>query len=136
MDPASLIRDGSALVRLWREKERQWNEKLLSPIGVLWMAEEDDSFERASLPPLKEAGIPYEELPAEELKSGGRRLILNVSAGGFMNRTAVICWHGLLAKRWWSILWTEGGSYRQIAVTPPATEEASGKAWISPTDRS
>ena len=26
---------------LWREQERQWNEKLLHSIGVLWMAEDD-----------------------------------------------------------------------------------------------
>src|ERR1035441_3204971 len=37
------------------------------PIGVLWMAEDDDVFERGSLPLLNDAGIPFERLAVNEL---------------------------------------------------------------------
>jgi glycine/D-amino acid oxidase-like deaminating enzyme len=55
-------------LQLWSEHEERWKKPLLRRIGVLWMAEGDDSFERASLPPLKDAGIPYEEVPVTELE--------------------------------------------------------------------
>jgi len=112
---------------LWRQNERRWNQKLLSPIGVLWMAEEDDSFERASLPPLKEAGIPYEELPAEELKKRWPQINFERVRWGIYEPQSGY----LLARASCQTLvehfMEEGGSYRQVAVTPPATEENVGK---------
>src|SRR5260370_5999411 len=52
---------------LWRQHEAQWKRKFFFPIGVLWMAEADDTFERGSLPFLKNAGIPSERLTVNEL---------------------------------------------------------------------
>src|SRR5260370_32894360 len=52
---------------LWKQHEAQWNRKFFFPIGVLWMAEADDTFERGSLPFLKDAGIPFEQLMVNEL---------------------------------------------------------------------
>jgi glycine/D-amino acid oxidase-like deaminating enzyme len=52
---------------LWKHHEAQWKRKFFFPIGVLWMAEGDDTYERASLPFLKDAGIPFEQLAANEL---------------------------------------------------------------------
>jgi glycine/D-amino acid oxidase-like deaminating enzyme len=49
-------------LQLWQENERRWNVKLFFKTGVLWMAGSDDSYERASLPLLKEVGIPFEKL--------------------------------------------------------------------------
>jgi hypothetical protein len=46
-------------LELWQENERRWNVKLFFKSGVLWMAGSEDSYERASLPLLKDAGIPY-----------------------------------------------------------------------------
>jgi sarcosine oxidase len=112
---------------LWRDHERRWNEKFLHPIGVLWMAEEDDSFERASLPPLKEAGIPYEELPVEELRKRWPQInfervhwgIYEPHSGYLLARAScqAVVEHFV----------AEGGAYRQVAVKPEATEEGVGK---------
>ena len=54
-------------LKLWQEYEQQWNLKLFSRSGVLWMTGENDSYERASLPLLTEAGVRFEELSANEL---------------------------------------------------------------------
>src|SRR6266849_3552064 len=55
-------------LQLWQEHEKRWNRQFLHRIGVLWMAAAgDDPFERGSLPMLREAGIPYEELSVREL---------------------------------------------------------------------
>lgn len=54
-------------MQLWKEHEQLWNLRFFYPIGVLWMAGENDPFERGSLPELQSAGIPYQELGAEEL---------------------------------------------------------------------
>ena len=57
-------------MHLWKEHEGRWKRKFFFPIGVLWMVEGAGEFERGSLPLLKDAGIPFQELSAGEL---GRR---------------------------------------------------------------
>ena len=52
---------------LWREHEVRWSRNLFHRTGVLWMAREQDEFERGSLPELRNNGLPYEELSAQEL---------------------------------------------------------------------
>src|SRR3984893_5682195 len=51
---------------LWQENERRWNVKLFFRSGALRMAGEDDSYERAALPLLKEAGVPFGKLSSVE----------------------------------------------------------------------
>jgi glycine/D-amino acid oxidase-like deaminating enzyme len=53
-------------LELWREHEQRWNLQLFFPVGVLWMTGTDDSYERAALPLLTEAGIHFEKLSATE----------------------------------------------------------------------
>ena len=55
-------------LHLWREHEQLWKRRFLHPTGVLWMAGADDAFERASLPELRRAGLPFEELSASDLR--------------------------------------------------------------------
>ncbi len=105
--------------QLWEEHEKRWKLKLLHRIAVLWMARAgDDEFERGSLPLLKDAGIVYEELSADEM--GKRWPQINFEEvrwgiyepdGGFL-RARVACQavlDGFLA---------EGGGYKQTAVLP------------------
>lgn len=51
---------------LWKEFEQQQNLKLFFRTGVLWMTGSDDSYERAALPLLSEAGFRFEKLSAAE----------------------------------------------------------------------
>jgi sarcosine oxidase len=53
-------------LQLWQEYEQQWNLKLFFRTGVLWMTGSDDSYERASLPLMTEAGVRFEKLSASE----------------------------------------------------------------------
>lgn len=54
-------------MELWKEHEAKWQRKFFFSVGVLWMVEGAGEFERGSLPLLKNAGIPFEELPAREM---------------------------------------------------------------------
>ncbi len=47
---------------MWREAERRWGRHLYRRTGVLWMAGEDDTYVRASIPFLKDAGLEIEEI--------------------------------------------------------------------------
>jgi glycine/D-amino acid oxidase-like deaminating enzyme len=53
-------------LQLWPEYERRWGVKLFFRSGALRMAGPDDSYERAALPLLKQAGVPFEELSGAE----------------------------------------------------------------------
>ncbi len=109
--------------QLWREHEKRWRIRLLYPTGVLWMVtEDDDRFERASLPFLKETGIAYEELSVSEMSLRwsqinfeGVRWGIHEPEGGFL-RARLACQavvEGFLA---------EGGEFRQVAVLPNQLE--------------
>jgi monomeric sarcosine oxidase len=104
-------------MRLWKEQETRWHQRLFHRTGVLWMAtSSDDQFERSSLPMLREAGIAFEELSGREV--GKRWPQINVEdvlwaihepEGGFLT-ARVACQavvKGFLA---------EGGEYKQVAV--------------------
>jgi glycine/D-amino acid oxidase-like deaminating enzyme len=53
-------------LQLWQEYEQRWNLKLFFRTGVLWMTATDDSYERAALPLITEAGVRFEKLSAAE----------------------------------------------------------------------
>ena len=111
---------------LWREHERQWNEHFFHSIGVLWMAEEDDSFEKASLAPLKAARIAYEELPVEELRKRWPQInfervrwaIWEPQSGYLLARAS--------CQRIVEHFIRKGGTYLQGAVSAQPTEENIG----------
>jgi glycine/D-amino acid oxidase-like deaminating enzyme len=105
--------------QLWKENEKRWNLKLMHQTGVLWMVTAgDDHFERESLPLLRDAGIPYQELSVQEMAARWPQINLEgvhwgiyEPEGGFLMARdgcqAVL--DGFLA---------EGGEYRQVAVVP------------------
>ncbi len=107
-------------LQLWKEHERRWNRKLYHGIGVLWLAEGDDQYERAALPLLKEAGVQFEELSGGEaarrypqINCERVRWAIFEQEGGYLTarRACASVLEGFLA---------EGGAYRQLAVAPPA----------------
>ena len=111
-------------IQLWREHEQRWGRQLMFPIGVLWMAADaDDTFERGSLPLLRKAGIPYEELSQRDLARRwpqinleGVRWGVYEPESGFLT-ARIACQAVLEAFR-------SGGEYRQAAVQPEHLEEA------------
>src|SRR5450432_375474 len=53
-------------LQLWQENEQRWKLKLFFRSGALRMAGTDDSYERAALPILQQAGIQFEKLSNAE----------------------------------------------------------------------
>ncbi|MHB8654807.1 MAG: NAD(P)/FAD-dependent oxidoreductase [Terriglobia bacterium] len=105
-------------LQLWKENEARWKLKLYHHTGLLWMTGADDSYERAAMPQLREAGLSFEGLSAEDLTrtypqinfEGVKWALLENDAGYLKARRACeAVLEGFLA---------EGGEYRQLAVEP------------------
>src|SRR5947209_956813 len=57
-------------LKLWAKYERRWKRQFLHRTGVLWMvSSREESFERGSLPLLRNAGIKHEELSPSQMKA-------------------------------------------------------------------
>jgi glycine/D-amino acid oxidase-like deaminating enzyme len=115
-------------LELWKEHERRWNRKFFFPIGVLWMAERNDAFERGSLPFLQDAGIPFEQLSARELARRWPQIdfqdiewaIYEPQSGYLLARASTQAVVDCFVN--------EGGEYRQAAV---ATDGLDSDDWES-----
>ena len=113
-------------IELWREHEAQWKRKFFHPIGVLWMIEGDGKFERGSLPLLNEAGIPFEQLEADEVACRWKQINLqNIDWAIYEPQSGY-----LLARESAQAVVehfiAEGGEYRHAAVRAEALE---GSDW-------
>jgi sarcosine oxidase len=114
-------------MELWRENESRWKQNFLHRIGVLWMVEGNGEFERGSLPMLKDAGIPFEELSSSQLTRRWKQInfekvewgIWEPQSGYLLARasTQAVVEHFV----------AEGGEYRQITVSEPELESGDWK---------
>jgi glycine/D-amino acid oxidase-like deaminating enzyme len=105
-------------LRLWQENERRWNVKLFFRSGALRMAGEDDSYERAALPVLQQAGVRYEKLSTAECAKRWPQINFEGVSWSVYEPDS-----GFLAARRGceAVLNTflkKGGKYRQAQVTP------------------
>ncbi|MBI2683243.1 MAG: FAD-dependent oxidoreductase, partial [Acidobacteriales bacterium] len=103
---------------LWKEHEARWRIQLFHPTGVLWMTGADNTFERASLPHMREAGIAYEEMSIAEAArrypqinmEGIHSAIFESSAGYLLARRS--------CEAVFSAFLAEGGRYVQSEARP------------------
>ncbi|HKA59482.1 MAG TPA: FAD-dependent oxidoreductase [Gemmatimonadales bacterium] len=104
---------------LWKEHEQRWNRRLFHGIGVLWLVESDEQYEKAALPILRDAKVRFEELTGPEvvrrwpqINCDRVRWAIYETDGGYLTarRACAAVLEGFLA---------EGGEYRQLAVQPP-----------------
>jgi glycine/D-amino acid oxidase-like deaminating enzyme len=111
---------------LWREHEASVGERLYTETGALWLvASPDDALERSSMPLLKDAGLPYQELSTAEAAKrypqiafdGIRWALLELKAGYLRARRA--CETVLERFR------AEGGTYLQAHARPGASRSAA-----------
>ena len=111
---------------LWKENERRWHRQLYRGIGVLWLVESDEQYEKAALPLLRDAGVAFEELTGAEtarrypqINCERVRWAIFEKNGGYLTarRACAAVLEGFLA---------EGGEYRQLAVQGPV-QPASGE---------
>jgi glycine/D-amino acid oxidase-like deaminating enzyme len=112
---------------LWKQHEAQWKRKFFFPIGVLWMAEADDAYERGSLPFLKDAGIPFEQLTVDELKWRWPQINFDKVEWGIYEPQSGYLLARASAQAVVDQFVAEGGEYRQATVTSPDLESGRWK---------
>jgi len=111
-------------MELWRENEKRWNRQLFFPIGVLWMAAEKNApFERGSLPLLREAGIPFEELSVREMESRWPQINLDGVSWGIHEPASGFLSARLACQVVLEAFLAEGGEYRQAEVVGEDLDE-------------
>ena len=121
---------------LWRENEAKWGQKILHPVGVLWMVGEDDSYARASMPLLKDVGARFDELARADvarrfpqINLEGVQWAMHEHDAGYLlaRRGCELVLEGFLA---------EGGTFRQAAVRAPVSETDASLGGLSLSDGS
>ena len=104
---------------LWKEHEARWRRQFYHRIGVLWLVESDDQYEKAALPILRDAKVDFEELAGPEaarrypqINCERVRWAIFERDGGYLTarRACAAVLDGFRA---------EGGDYREVAVLPP-----------------
>ncbi len=109
-------------LQLWNENQTRWKQKLFHRTGVLWMTSPEDAFEKASLPLLRAAGIPFEEWSVADARKRFPQISFeNVQwciwepESGFLTarRNCAVVLENFLA---------EGGEYREVSVAPGAIQ--------------
>jgi monomeric sarcosine oxidase len=105
-------------LQLWQENEQRWNLKIFFRTGVLWMAGRDDSYERAAMPLMKEAGASFERLSSEDCSKRWPQINFEDVSWSIYEPDS-----GYLAARRGceavlNAFLKEGGEYRQTKATP------------------
>ena len=104
---------------LWKENEKRWQRQLYHGIGVLWLVENDEKYEKAALPILRSENVRIEELSGSDvsrrypqINCDRVRWAIFEPDGGYLTarRACAAVLEGFLA---------EGGEYKQLAVQPP-----------------
>jgi sarcosine oxidase len=114
-------------MEIWEEHEAQWKQRFFHSIGVLWMVEGDGEFERESLPMLKDAGIPFEQLSAKELAQRWKQISLEKVEWGIWEPQSGYLLARASTQAVVEHFVAEGGEYRQTAVTGQGLEDWDGK---------
>jgi monomeric sarcosine oxidase len=109
-------------LELWKENERRWNQRLFHRTGVLMMVSTEDHQTEAALPLLREAGVEFEQLDANQgrkrfpqINFEGVRWAIYEKENGFLSarRSCQVVLEHFLA---------EGGEYHEAAATPGPVE--------------
>ena len=111
-------------MQLWREHEAKWKRKFFFPTGVLWMVEGQGDFERGSLPLLKDAGIPFEELSAAELARRWPQINFEKVTWGIYEPESGYVLARASTRAVVEHFVKEGGEYHQSAVVPSRRDSA------------
>ena len=121
---------------LWKEHQQRWHRQLYHNIGVLWLVESDEQYEKAAVPILRDARIAFEELQGPEVArrypqincERVRWAILEKDAGYLTARRACAAvLEGFIA---------EGGEYRELAVRSPIEPRSGELSGITLADGS
>jgi monomeric sarcosine oxidase len=122
-------------VRLWREAEQEWGQRVYQQTGALWMCSEQDDYVRCSLDSVRDAGFRVEELSLEV----ARRRFPQVSFDGiqsvFVEQEAGFLLASRACRNVWNAVVRSGGTATQLSATPGRIE-GGGVKDIALTDGS
>ena len=133
---AVYTRMAARALTLWKEHQTRWRRQLYHRIGVLWLVESDDQYEKAALPILRDANIAFEELPGAEvarrypqINCEQVRWAIVEQDGGYLTarRACATVLEGFLS---------EGGEYRQLGVQPPIQPRGGELSTVTLSDDS
>ena len=114
-------------MELWTDHEAQWKQKFLHPVGVLWMVEGDGEFEHGSLPMLKDAEIPFEQLPASEMSRRWKQINFDRVTWGIWEPHSGYLLARASTQAVVEHFVAEGGEYRQETVSAAGLEGGDWK---------
>lgn len=110
---------------MWPKYERRWKRQFLHRSGVLWMASSrDDSFERGSLPLLRDAGIEFQELSTSQMKKRWPQVNFGGVHWGIFEPECGYLEARASCQAVVDAFVAAGGVYRQLAVLPDGLESA------------
>jgi sarcosine oxidase len=133
---AVYTRMAARALALWKEHQARWHRQLYHGIGVLWLVESDEQYEKAALPILRDARVAFEELQGAEvarrfpqINCEQVRWAILEKDGGYLTarRACAAVLEGFLA---------EGGEYRQLAVQAPIAPTGGALSSIALSDGS
>lgn len=107
---------------LWKEHERRWRRQLYRAIGVLWLVEDDDVFEKAAPPILKEAGLAFEQLTAADVARRYPQINTERVRWAIFEKDAGYLTARLACAAVLEGFEAEGGEYREVAARPGAVK--------------
>jgi glycine/D-amino acid oxidase-like deaminating enzyme len=112
-------------LKLWVKYEQRWKRQFLHRTGVLWMvSNRDDSFERGSLPLLREAGIEFRELSTSQMKKRWPQVNFDGVHWGIFEPERGYLDARASCQAVVDAFVAGGGVYRQLAVLPDGLERA------------
>lgn len=124
---------------MWQEAEQRWGRRLYRRTGVLWMAGEDDTYVRESVPLLRDAGLEIEEIAVEEARTrfpqidfnGIRAVFHEPEAGYLLARRACQTVAEAVAAEGGEVRtaaafpdWSQGGKLDRLELTDGSTLQA------------
>lgn len=105
---------------LWVEAENQWRRQVFVRTGALWMASGDDGYVRRSVEPMKQAGLPLEQLTPEEAARRFPQFAMQGVRTAWFEREAGFLNARLACELVRETFVREGGEWRQAWVKPGA----------------
>jgi glycine/D-amino acid oxidase-like deaminating enzyme len=116
-------------LKLWAKYERRWKRQFLHRTGVLWMvSSRDDAYERGSLAPLGHAKIKFQELSTPEMKKRWPQInFADVHWGIFEPECGYLDARASCQAVVDAFI-SQGGVYRQLAVSPDGLENAGASS--------
>jgi len=114
-------------MELWQDHEAKWKQKFFHRIGVLWMVENEGEFEQGSLPMLKDAGIPFEQLEVKQLAQHWKQINFEKIEWGLWEPQSGYLLARASTQAVVDHFLAEGGEYRQAAVVTDGLEDGDWK---------